>query len=1392
MTLGLLLALVYGAKAHSWCEAKGGSCLGQLHRFEKQETPSLVPCSHDAWFGTRHHHQVSLRLADWDGDGDVDFLCGKTQNGTTITLQEQLPDGSLQSLELLRSTMAPWHDMDIEVADWNGDGKMDLLLCTEEAGSVTVSWLEHSVKPCLDADVKHFLFVNGSECKMHTLQAVDFDEDGDVDLFLGQRYFERISNDTLIERVADENPISIFDGKMKYIIDMDGDGSVEVLMDGWAKGRHHRLRYFRRAADGSFIESPENPFADISVTVPGGYWEDMSLVDWNSDGLPDILLCGFMVDLGYVGAGHFVRYDQHVLDLDLIHNSQMDSYADIDLGGRPEMKWLSVGDWNGDGFLDVVVSEKEGIFKSDIQRGESPQPKLYENRPEAASEVVRAFENVTATFLVDYPNTSYWRTSDYRTAVADFDGDGELDLIILSEADGKLHYHRKISGNLQAEEPRHLFSNITTEKKQKSVGFYLVQPIPVDWDKDGDMDLILGFPDGRLFQQVNGTLQEWPLEQSPVRNLLAELDEFSRGKWWWDEYDIIRVTKASVWRFVDCDGDGDMDMIRLKPWYEKPCCVTYPIKHQGLQACEQTADGMRCDDDFLCLGTNLSNFKGDFGDVVTFDLGDVADGRLSLLAANNNSKSVLQWSAGFCTPKGACYDKGFCLRRQMNCSCIAGYELGDCSGCEPNFHSLPQKLGQLHSCRACPGNGMVCHGRGSCFDDAAAKREPQESTAALTAKGNGSCVCHEEHFFGSDEEGRITCVDGNCPAGSAENDGRCEPCDAGAFSLEGGACKKCSPGTFSLAASGTCLACPRGTISSTPGASACEACPSGRYEFQQQFCSECPAGFASSSGNNSCSKCPAGYFAPEPGSSTCVPCALGLFSYEGSATCSACPAGKFSTGATCKNCEAGHYAPERSSTCLPCPGGLFSEEGSAKCIACPAGSISVAASGGCSECEAGFFAKDSITCEPCPGGTRSSAASSTCQSCPAGEVSSPKSAVCTSCKGVLVRATPDFAKQSCQILALDVVLVLIAWIAAACLCFLCLTGFAYGIPVADVSAQGAKLVVTTSLAHFLLTWARPEVTFSGTGVPDLDSKRFSVKPLSSFQLTLSASESSLDTSMGHLHVKSLRGFLVMGFWRCPLIGWCILFLGVFSASISQISWSLTLVVSSLGMCTGALAFALRRRQGRTPLVKRYRQFFKEWPLALECSNRGPERSMAAGQLQDFIQFFETFIKDRSMYYVCSNIIKPLTEPYQLSFVEVVGSTKMEWFVSHYWGMSVRHFGDAIRKHALSYREAWRDSGYWICTFSNNQWRVEEAGSSAPAHLVPVRSLPHHPPCQKRSLSGPLAVHLHGCFARGEGRHRRRGGRGQDGQGTGHAGGTGHSRGGSTDDPRSHRANARGL
>ena len=78
-----------------------------------------------------------------------------------------------------------------------------------------------------------------------------------------------------------------------------------------------------------------------------------------------------------------------------------------------------------------------------------------------------------------------------------------------------------------------------------------------------------------------------------------------------------------------------------------------------------------------------------------------------------------------------------------------------------------------------------------------------------------------------------------------------------------------------------------------------------------------------------------------------------------------------------------------------------------------------------------------------------------------------------------------------------------------------------------------------------------------------------------------------------------------------------------------------------------------------------------------------------------------------MYYLCSNIVEPLTEPYQMSFAEVVGPTKISWFISHYWGMPVRHFHDAIQKHAQSYEGDNPAAAYWICTFSNSQWHVKD-------------------------------------------------------------------------------------
>lgn len=253
---------------------------------------------------------------------------------------------------------------------------------------------------------------------------------------------------------------------------------------------------------------------------------------------------------------------------------------------------------------------------------------------------------------------------------------------------------------------------------------------------------------------------------------------------------------------------------------------------------------------------------------------------------------------------------------------------------------------------------------------------------------------------------------------------------------------------------------------------------------------------------------------------------------------------------------------------MQCAAGTFSTHASTRCSPCSSGQISAAGSAACSECGAGRFSTEGFTCEACPGGTFALAGSSAC------------------CENLLVRASPDGMKQTCQIVGMDVVLAVISWMTSACFTFLCLIGLRGRLPIADISEQGQKHVVTSSLPHFVLKWkwASPSVIFRGTGVPVLDdgSLPWKVKALSFYQLTLSHDHDlnmPLDTSMGHLQIKFPQAFLFTGIWHCPLMCCCLLLGASTAAAASQLTMSLTMVTCGSGICAGLLLYALWHRRG---------------------------------------------------------------------------------------------------------------------------------------------------------------------------------------------------------------------
>ena len=273
--------------------------------------------------------------------------------------------------------------------------------------------------------------------------------------------------------------------------------------------------------------------------------------------------------------------------------------------------------------------------------------------------------------------------------------------------------------------------------------------------KDGDLDLFLSPPDGRYFEQLaDGSLYEWPVEQSPlVRGVNPAF---------FNTADLLGLDAlyGVSWHFVDCDADGDFDLVFIPP------ATDFPAQVKEHNATHELQRGTG-----LCLGTNLSQYRGGAA-AFNKNVFSVSNGQLKYFVhrayplGEVGGDSIELWTPGFCMPTDPCHEKGICAFGQTHCSCIVGHKAADCSGCQQHYHhsARSQKL-KAPDCKACPGDGRVCFGRGSCFDDVVAKGL-EESTAAWMATGNGSCSCHEASFNGTDAEGRNTCMNGNCPAGT--------------------------------------------------------------------------------------------------------------------------------------------------------------------------------------------------------------------------------------------------------------------------------------------------------------------------------------------------------------------------------------------------------------------------------------------------------------------------------------------------------------------------------------------------------------------------------------------------------------------------------------------------
>lgn len=280
-------------------------------------------------------------------------------------------------------------------------------------------------------------------------------------------------------------------------VDVDGDGDLDLALA--VEGDVNRL--YLNDGQGRFV------WREGALGTVAHDSEHVRTADFNGDGHADLV---------------FVAEDDETHQLFLGRGDGTFEDASDRLPGRSEGNGLAVGDVNGDGLPDIVIGSSGG------GRGRG-QELLWLNDPARPG----GFTDATATHLPTVDDD----TQD--VALADLDGDGDLDMVVANERGAPRLLINDGAGRF-ADASERLSLAVTIHSREVHV---------FDANADGRPDI--------LFLNLTSNAGAW--ENDPQARLLIH-----DGERWVDEAAArLPAHRFSSWggQVVDFDGDGDPDIV---------------------------------------------------------------------------------------------------------------------------------------------------------------------------------------------------------------------------------------------------------------------------------------------------------------------------------------------------------------------------------------------------------------------------------------------------------------------------------------------------------------------------------------------------------------------------------------------------------------------------------------------------------------------------------------------------------------------------------------------------------------------------------------------------------------------------------------------------------------
>ena len=492
-------------------------------------------------------------IADFDGDGDLDIICGEFVDGLTWFENKggQLAEGRQMvgksgeirfAIEMI--TPVPF--------DFDGDGHTDLLVC-DEAGPVVLVHNTGKVRkgmPLFDNPV--VLMQKADLIKFGTLNtpcSYDWDGDGEDDIVTGTA-----------------------PGQLALIKNLGGGKTWDVPRLFTVKGKPWRIM----AGENGSIQGPAERKWGYTV---------VSVADWDKDGKPDIILNTIWGEILWMrGLGGLKLAAPKPVQVAWEGAAPKPAWTWwTPKPGTLVTQWRTTPvaiDWNKDGRCDLVCLDTEGYpaYFERLEDGRLAPGKrifygtncsLYDNR----KGVVEAAPGVLRLNALEAG-----QSGRRKICFVDWDKDGFLDMIV----DGRMGavLFRGAKARKDGTYPLTYEGPLSSTRLEG----HTTSPAAVDWDKDGISDLLLGAEDGH-FYIIKNTMTDYNerIELYPGRDIPVAETIDAKGYIWGKikpELLVYRPEKPCGAAMIIVPGGG----------YEKNC-----ITFEGYKTADWLrANGVTC------------------------------------------------------------------------------------------------------------------------------------------------------------------------------------------------------------------------------------------------------------------------------------------------------------------------------------------------------------------------------------------------------------------------------------------------------------------------------------------------------------------------------------------------------------------------------------------------------------------------------------------------------------------------------------------------------------------------------------------------------------------------------------------------------------------------------